>query len=129
VLTAFEISSLLALKTILIEFRTLSGLSTNYEKTAIMRIGNTTSPIPEEFDEVGFMLVDKIKLLGFNISNQDNINALNFEPVTTRIANIVKFWERFYLSLSGRIMVYKTLLLPQINYIASILKYQISLKI
>jgi hypothetical protein len=97
VLTTFEISSLLALKKILAEFRTLSGLSTNYEKTAIMRIGNTKTKIPENFGEIGFTLVDKIKLLGFNISNQDNLSAINFEPVTAKIANIIKFWERFLL--------------------------------
>jgi hypothetical protein len=120
VLTMFEMSSLQALKKILSDFKTLSGLSTNYEKTAIMRIGKINTPIPDEFSEIGFALVDSIKLLGFTISNNGNLSAMNFEPVVQKISNIIKFWERFYLSLAGRIMVYKTLLLPQINYIASV---------
>jgi ethanolamine utilization protein EutA (predicted chaperonin) len=121
VLTLFDFASISALKNILGQFRILSGLSTNYEKTAIMRIGHLQNVISDELKDIGFEYVDKIKLLGFVITNEDNISNLNFEPVTAKISNIVKFWERFYLSLSGRITVYKTLLLPQINYFASIL--------
>ena len=35
--------------------------------------------------------------------------------------SIIRYWDRFYLSLQGKITVYKTLLLPQLNYIGSIL--------
>jgi hypothetical protein len=121
VLTVLEMSSLIELKNVLNKFKTLSGLSTNYEKTAIMRIGNARTVISEDLANIGFEYVEKIKLLGFYITNSDNISNLNFEPVTAKISNIIKFWERFYLSLSGRITVYKNLLLPQINYFASIL--------
>ena len=38
-----------------------------------------------------------------------------------KIGKITRFWERFYLSLPGKITVYKTLLLPQLNYVATIL--------
>ena len=86
-----------------------------------MRIGNVQTRLPDQLQNLGFAYVDKIKLLGFIITNGDNIANLNFEPVTEKVSNIIKFWERFYLSLSGRITVYKTLLLPQINYVATIL--------
>ena len=121
VLTLFDEKSLQSIKNILDEFRILRGLSTNYKKTAIMRIGNIRTRLPDQLQNLGFAYVDKIKLLGFTITNGDNIANLNFEPVIEKVSNIIKFWERFYLSLSGRITVYKTLLLPQINYIATIL--------
>ena len=121
VITYLYADSLQSIKIILDNFRTLSGLSTNYEKTAIMRIGNVGTRLPDLMQNLGFSYVDKIKLLGFTITNGDNLANLNFEPVTEKVTNLIKFWERFYLSLSGRITVYKTLLLPQINYVASVL--------
>jgi hypothetical protein len=34
---------------------------------------------------------------------------------------LIRFWGRFVLSLPGKIVVYKTFLIPQINYLASVL--------
>ena len=65
----FEIESLRRLKEILLSFRLISGLSTNYEKTAIMRIGNLEGPVPEEIMALGFTVTNNIELLGFHISN------------------------------------------------------------
>ena len=45
----------------------------------------------------------------------------NFYPVKKKIRSIIRYWDRFYLSLQGKITVYKTLLLPQLNYIGTIL--------
>ena len=50
-----------------------------------------------------------------------NMAEKNYESVVTKINKIIRFWDRFYLSLPGKITVYKTLLIPQINYIATIL--------
>jgi hypothetical protein len=121
VMTALDYDALLSLRNILQQFKTLSGLSTNYEKTALMRIGCLGGALSQDIINLGFSVVDKIKLLGFTINNSGNINALNFEPVVEKLANIIRFWERFYLSLPGKLTIYKTLLLPQINYISSVL--------
>ena len=45
----------------------------------------------------------------------------NFIPIYQKISSIIRFWDHFYLSLHGKITVYKTLLLPQLNYIGTIL--------
>ena len=117
VATLFEFASLHRLKEILLSFRTLSGLSTNYEKTAIMRIGNLEGPVPEEIKNLGFSITNTIKLLGFSITNGENNLDGNFEPIKQKISSKTRFWDRFYLSLPGKITVYNTLLLPQLNYI------------
>ena len=104
--TIFELESLKALKIILCEFRQLSGLCTNYKKTALLRIGNTQGDTPDEIVELGFTIADSIKLLGFTISNEDNILERNFHLVKRKIENIIILWERFYLSLAGKITVY-----------------------
>jgi hypothetical protein len=86
-----------------------------------MRIGNQDDDIPDEIAALGFSFTNKLKLLGFNLQNYGDITASNYEQVNSKVDNLIRFWERFYLSLPGRITIYKTLLIPQINYIATIL--------
>ena len=51
------------------DFRKISGLSCNLEKTFIMRIGDTSGEIPENILGLGFNFVEKVKILGFEVSN------------------------------------------------------------
>jgi hypothetical protein len=86
-----------------------------------MRIGDLTGEISPEIINLGFSFRDKITLLGFTLQNYWDITAANFERVITKIDTLIRFWERFFLSLPGKIVVYKTFLIPQINYLAAIL--------
>ncbi len=85
------------------------------------RIGNLEGEIPENIRNLGFSFVDEMVLLGFTLSNGNNIVDLNFNPVIEKIQNSIRYWERFFLSIPGKITVYKCLLLSQISYKASIL--------
>ena len=96
--TLLEIGSLKRLKEILSSFKTLFGLSTNYEKTALMRIGNLDGEISENINYLGFSITPTINLLGYHISNNDDILDINFAPIKGNIQSIMRFWERFYLS-------------------------------
>jgi hypothetical protein len=86
-----------------------------------MRIGNIEGDIPAEIMNLGFAFTNKIKLLGFILNSHGELVAANFEKVTEKVDNITRFWERFHLGLTGKIAIYKSLLLPQINYVASII--------
>jgi hypothetical protein len=119
-LMVLTVDSLNKLRIILDEFRILSGLSCNLEKSFAMRIGDCQGPITDDKLNTGFSFVDKIKLLGFTLQNYGDVVAANFEVIAQKIENISRFWERFRLSLNGKIAVYKSLMLPQINYAASI---------
>ena len=119
--TVLTFDSLNRLKQILQNFRILSGLSCNVEKTCVMRIGNLEGEIPENIRNLGFSFVDEMVLLGFTLSNGNNLSELNFNPVVEKIQNSIRYWERFFLSIPGKITVYKCLLLSQICYKASIL--------
>ena len=119
--TLLNFESLNTLKNILEDFKRLSGLSTNYEKTIIMRIGDLSGEIEDDIKNLGFQIVDSFKLLGFYISNTDAHKRENFVAIKQKISSIIRFWDRFYLSLQGKITVYKTLLMPQQNYVGTIL--------
>ncbi len=119
-LIALEHESLRALKKILEEFRLLSGLACNFEKSFVMRIGDLTGRISNEILNLGFVFTDKITLLGFTLQNYGDITAANYNKITLKVDKLIRFWDRFFFSLPGKITIYKTFLISQINYVASI---------
>jgi hypothetical protein len=51
----------------------------------------------------------------------DNVDAI-FETLREKIVNLAAYWERFRLSLPGRITIAKTFLISQLNYLGCFLK-------
>jgi hypothetical protein len=84
----------------------------------VMPIG-TAQLIPSNLH--GFALTKEIKLLGADISNDWRDLEKNFLKVVEKIENLIRFWERFRLTLPGRIAIIKTLLVPQLNYLGCVL--------
>ena len=71
--------------------------------------------------ESGFTIADNITILGMNIK-ADLSNLLDCHNLAIeKIRKIIAFWQRFNLSLLGRIGITKNLLLPQINYLGCII--------
>jgi hypothetical protein len=64
--------------------------------------------------------VNELTILGFTF-NRDGlmINQL-YLNVYEKIGRIITMWDRFQLSIPGRIGIYKTLLLSQITYVGSV---------
>jgi hypothetical protein len=117
-ITWFETASLTALRENLDEVSRISGLQCNYDKTMVMPVG---SAVGQNIDTAGFSSCNKIKLLGLEICNTNTDFNDSFMAIHEKITNLVHFWERFRLTLPWRIAVYKTLLIPQINYLGSFL--------
>ena len=63
----------------------------NYEKTALMRIGNLDGEINDDIINLGFTITTSIKLLGYQISNNDDILDINFSPIKGKIQSIIRF--------------------------------------
>jgi hypothetical protein len=101
-------NNLFTLRESLEKFGDISGLRCNYDKTLVVPIG-TNTVIPNNLH--GFTVSNKIKLLGLEISNDLNLLTENFVVIRDKIVSLVLFWERFKLTLPGRIAIIKTLLL------------------
>jgi hypothetical protein len=108
-LVAFKLDTLTNLKSVLEDFRKLSGLSCNLEKSFVMRIGDLSGEISPAILDLGLTFRDKITLLGFTLQNYGNITATNFERVMSKIDTLIRFWGRFFLSLPGKIVIDKLL--------------------
>jgi hypothetical protein len=120
VLTQMERGSLERIRDILVDFHGISGLSCNVEKTTLMQIGSA-DPVPDEILALGFDIQSSIKLLGLNIdSNCSNYTATK-NMMEEKVISQVRFWQRFSLSLPGRISVSKTFMYSQLNYIGCFL--------
>ncbi len=118
--TTATLESLGNLKNFVEEFAVFSGLHSNAEKTTLLQIG-TVAPLQNAILELGFNVVENVTLLGLTVDNDLSFMSNYFEGIIAKIQNIIEYWERFYLSLAGRISVCKTFMLSQIGYIGSIL--------
>ena len=83
-----------------------------------MKIGHIT-PTPEDITNLGFKIVGELKILGFTVTNNFDDSSHNFDTVVEKVLASAKFWEKFTLSLPGRINICKTFLLSQVGYFAS----------
>ena len=71
--------------------------------------------------ELGFTVSNSFKLLGLTINSSLNNNGEIYEEILNKIRSLILFWERFRLSLPGRLTIMKTYLISQLNYIGSFL--------
>jgi hypothetical protein len=102
------------------DFANISGLVCNTEKTALMQIGNI-GPVPDDIAGLGFLITDKIHILGMDIDAELADLDSNYSKTVLNLKNCVNYWKRYNLSLPGRINVIKSLLFSQILYLGSFL--------
>ena len=109
-------------KLVLTEFGLVSGLRTNVEKTAIMRIGSNVLALDPRISALGFNCVEKMKILGIEINNNPENLSTNFDSCILKMTRICANWNRYRLSLPGRISIAKAFLLSQLSYPGAILQ-------
>jgi exonuclease III len=124
-ITKMDFSSLSRIKVILSEFFLLSGLECNVEKTTLMPI--IPGPVSQEIRSLGFEVKNNLTILGMVIKNNGDYIKENGENITEKIQKQVNFWNRFNLSLPGRIAVAKSMMYSQINYLGSFINFGMQL--
>ena len=86
-----------------------------------MPINDTTPELLREITSLCFEISNNFKLLGLDINNKlDNVMEI-YQSITEKIGNLIRFWERFKLTLPGRLTIMKTCLISQLNYIGCFL--------
>jgi len=120
IFTTMRFETLNRIKEVLNEFKMLSGLECNVEKSVLMQVGEII-PVTDEIKKIGFKIEEKIKVLGLIIEQ----NSVDFNDSWGKIEEKVReqkrFWERLNLSLPGRITIAKTMMYSQVNYLGSFL--------
>lgn len=101
-------------------FSKCSGLKLNKDKTEAMRLGSRTKQTENGF---GLKWSGKVKSLGI-VFEKDNEKMIinNFEARIKKMITILNIWYQRDLSLKGKISIIKSLIMPQILYVASVLE-------
>ena len=103
------------------QFKSLSGLSANLDKTKVIPIGPITNPKTKMCPDIPLEWTDKFTLLGIEIDNQLLQLDLNFDRIFLKTETIISDWKARKLPIEGRIAISKALLISQYTYISSIL--------
>jgi hypothetical protein len=119
VMALLDRDALLCIRDILTNFAEISSLKCNVDKSQIMIIGTDT--VPDFVNEAGFARTNELKILGFLITKNFAEISNNLIPAVEKIQSLIRYWDRFRLSLPGRINVAKSLLLSQIGFFATII--------
>jgi hypothetical protein len=77
-----------------------------------------TDTVPDFVTEAGFAITNELKILGFNITKNFDDISNNLTLAIEKIRALIRYWDRFHLSLPGRINVAKSLMLSQIGFFA-----------
>jgi Reverse transcriptase (RNA-dependent DNA polymerase) len=103
------------------KFEILTGLKCNVSKTNLMHIGPVSADIVDKTGDLNVIWTNEIKMLGFYMTNDwtGTVNK-NLAELAKKIVKIVNYWKRYGLSLIERITVYKSLILPHLNFFLSI---------
>ena len=92
------------------------------EKTQILPL-NCPDSLELDILHLGFKVISSMTILGYLVSNNQNMSEINFNNVVGRIRSQIQLWSKFRLSLPGRITIAKTFLLSQIGYFSSIIQF------
>ena len=103
------------------DFERISGLKCNIDKTCVMFIGPIDPVEAPQIEEMGFRIVNKIKILGFSVSREGIVEDNNFASATDNIRKLIAQWTQYNLTLIGWISISKTFLISQLTYLGAVL--------
>ena len=105
------------------DFREISGLKTNVEKTIAYRIGKLEGQAEPENQHGLTWKTLPISLLGITIStNKEEIIKENFSDKLQSIELLTRIWCRRNLSLKGKLTIINSILIPKLIYPGTILE-------
>ena len=110
------------IKEILLDFKKLLGLKTNYEKTSILTL-NCPALLHQIITDTGYTPVTQASILGFQVSTVANLDVLNYDKIILKIDKQINLWDKLLLSLPGRICIAKTFMLSQIGNLAALINF------
>ena len=99
-------------------FAKYSGLRPNIAKTQAFWAGSKRQGDEEMNADFNFRWTTRLKVLGISFSNDDSETYdENFESKLRNIQTIICCWKKRYLTVRGRIVLVKSLLLPKLTHV------------
>ena len=115
--------SLRAFLTQMNDLKTYTGLKINSSKTKAIWLGGNTKPNIKLPRDIKFT-DEPVKVLGVYIGkNLIECNSKIFEEKIKNMRKIIYSWRHRKLTLTGKIIILKSLVISQINYLANLLPF------
>ena len=123
IITLYNQNSITEIGSIFAKFSEISGLTVNFEKSDILRIGALrNTDVVLHTDQPFSWTNEALTILGIKITtNIDELLSINITPVVQKIKSIVSIWSRRKLTLFGKIIIINSLLSSQLVYKLSVL--------
>jgi len=103
-------------------FHYCSGLKTNVDKTKLAWLGVNTFSLDRLCPHVKLKWVTEFKLLGIKFSvNLEKMMELNYSSKLGEVEQLLNSYSKRYLSLIGKVTVIKTLAIPKLVHLLSVL--------
>jgi exonuclease III len=105
---------------VLEKFSKMTGLKINKEKTEILTLGNTSkTDLPKKLQQY---VKESVKMLGVYICTDKNKTIQeNYEPIIEKMNNTINRWKNKGLSIQGKIVIVKTLIVSKLIYALNVL--------
>ena len=121
--STFFLNDLLSVKNLIDTFTVFSlfsGLKANFSKCEIARLGSLKGVLEAVCSLKPINLTTgTIKILGVHFSYNSTLKVQNnFLDTVKSIQQVLRFWNRRILSLEGKIIIFKTLAISKIVYLA-----------
>ena len=121
--STFFLDDLLSVKNLIDTFKVFSlfsGLNENFSKCEIAGLGSLKGVLEAVCSLKSINLTtDTIKILGVYFSYNSTLKVQNnFLDTVKSIQQVLRFWNRRILSLEGKIVIFKTLTISEIAYLA-----------
>ena len=114
--------SLVGVTKVIEDFGQISGLRINKDKTQAMIFGHESAESKPVENNMGFQWVKEIKILGVTITcDLQQMEVQNFDAKFEAIEKMLKHWIYRTLNLEGRITITKSLALPKLTHLATVL--------
>jgi hypothetical protein len=92
------------------------------DKSSLLILGCAENEsVPDWVANSGFKVENELLILGCKITKNVPSWHVNFDKTIATVCKIKNFWERFQLSLPGRVGIAKSLMLSQISYLGCFL--------
>ena len=101
-------------------FRLLSGLTVNHGKTMLSIFGCKDSD-PQMCEQLGIKWCTNFKLLGLWFDQTLEDMNTNYDLAKKKVLAVANSWRNRYVSVYGKVCVVKTLMLPKLTHIATVL--------
>ena len=122
-ITLFDAGSVTEIVLTFQEFTTISGLTINYDKTEILRIGNIKNSLSTLQTGQNFKWTnDNVNILGIIFTTTlSDFPSANINPIMVKMNNLSKIWGKRKLTLFGKRTIIDTLLVSQLIYRLSVI--------